>query len=365
MNADRLIQLHNLRVVFDIGGHQRTVIDDIDYVLHRGEILGIVGESGSGKTQSAFSILGIENGKPGIVGGDISITLDHSGEAYSIGELVDSVVSKSKTGTQLLYRKNEHKWKKNIRKFHREIRGKRIFLMFQDPRSYLNPFWTIEKHFQRVVPPEIQARENIDHIIETSLRKFGLSDYRRVASCYPHELSGGMNQRVMIALGYACKPDVIIADEITTGLDVVNQKMVVSHLKRLMNMSDENSGRRLPGIIVISHDLGFISKLADTIFVMYAGQGVEFGDADIILNPKVKRKHPYSRELVEIYLHSHRKGYIEGDPPKLDNPPSGCRFHERCHVFKSNGKLGCDTNPPEDFGDLTEKKHQIRCRLYE
>lgn len=359
-----LVKLTNLRVVYNMGRHQRTVIDDIDYVLHRGEILGVVGESGSGKTQSAFALLGIENGSPGIVSGEISILFQNPKDKINLGELIRSVVQDKGVKNKRRYKKNEYIWHRKIKKLYKDIRGKRIFLMFQDPRSYLNPFWTIEKHFRQVVPKEIQVRDGIQKIIHLALTKFGLYDVEKIAANYPHELSGGMNQRVMIALGYACQPDIIIADEITTGLDVINQKAVVEHLKQLM-ISSENHRHNPPGIILISHDLGFISKLADTIFVMYAGQGVEFGNAQTILNLDVKRKHPYTRELVNIYRGKHRLGYIIGDPPKLDNPPSGCRFHERCPDFKDNNDLECNISPPMDFGNLLENNHQIRCKLYE
>jgi len=358
-----LVTLNNLRVVYNIGKHQRTVIDDIDYILHHGEILGVVGESGSGKTQSAFSILGIENSSPGIVFGEVKICFHDQSNGINLGDLIHSTTQHVKTENGVWYKKNEFQWKKTIKKIYKNVRGKRIFLMFQDPRSYLNPFWTIDKHFQQVVPKEIQKATPIKTIMQSSLTKFGLNDVAQIATCYPHELSGGMNQRVMIALGYACRPDVIIADEITTGLDVVNQKAVVNHLKQLMKTSKENGAANPPGIILISHDLGFVSKLADTIFVMYAGQGMEYGDAKIILDPRAQKKHPYTKELVEIYLH--KSEYIRGDPPKLDNPPSGCRFHERCTVFENNRHLGCDITPPRDFTRMKRGKHQIRCKLFE
>jgi len=120
-----------------------------------------------------------------------------------------------------------------------------------------------------------------------------------------------------------------------------------------------------PGVILISHDLGFISKLADRIFVMYAGQGFELGDAATILDLNENYKHPYTRELIEIYHKVHKKGYIDGDPPTLNQPPTGCRFHTRCSVFKNHPHLQCDTVPPRDFLDLHETNHQIRCRKFE
>lgn len=365
MKKEALIEVQNLRVVFNVGKYQRTIIDDIDYTLQRGEVLGIVGESGSGKTQSAFALLGLGRDLPGIVDGEVSISFGNSHSPHTLAPLIQSTVRKKKYDESIIYYKNDYLWNRSIKKLYRSIRGRRIFLMFQDPTSYLNPFWTVGKHFRQVVPRSIQAEDDIEIIIRNALTLFGLFDYERIMQSYPHELSGGMNQRVMIALGYACRPDIIIADEITTGLDVVNQRSVITHLRRMMEGSENNQGTILPGIILISHDLGFVSKLADKIFVMYAGQGVEFGSAEIILDPEVKNKHPYTRQLLEIYSQTHSLGYIEGDPPKLDNPPEGCRFHERCYAFKNNLSLACNSSPPSDFGDLSKDDHHIRCKLYE
>lgn len=363
-NNDPLLNVSNLKVVFGSGSDQKTVIDDIDYLLDRGKVLGIVGESGSGKTQSTFALLGIELGRPGIVEGNIDLNFDDHTSNY-LSTIINREVTKKNINGTTSYIKNYGSWKKSISQFYHDIRGKRIFLMFQDPKSYLNPFWTIKKLFSIVVPRELRNHYGLDSILKESLMKFGLINHDEIGQKYPHQLSGGQIQRVMIALGYACRPDIIIADEITTGLDVVNQRSVVHHLKILIENGDDHHNKKLPGIILISHDLGFISKLANYILVMYAGQGLEFGSAENILNPDYTPKHPYTGELLKIFLGTHKKGYIDGDPPDISAPPMGCRFHERCEIFANHMEYQCDQNSPNDFHDLTRSSHQIRCRKYE
>jgi len=357
-----LLNVSNLKVVYGKDGNQVTVIDDIDYQLHRGKVLGIVGESGSGKTQSSFSLLGIESGRPGIVEGNIDFNFNRHSTSY-LNKIINREIVKKNISGATQYIKNFRNWEKSISKFYRNIRGKRIFLMFQDPKSYLNPFWNIKKLFTTVIPQEIIDINGFDTIFQKSLLKFGLDNYREIEQKYPHQLSGGQIQRVMIALGYACSPDIIIADEITTGLDVVNQRIVVDNLKKLLDNVSNNHNKKLPGIILISHDIGFISKLANHILVMYAGQGLEYGTADKLLDPNYKPKHPYTSKLLNIYLGGQE--YIEGDPPNISAPPVGCRFHERCDIFNKNQKLQCDQFFPKDFKDMNYYSHQIRCRLYE
>lgn len=360
MCGEPLLQVTNLRVVFNLQhGAQKRIIDDVDFVLNKGEILGIVGESGSGKTQTVLALLGIHIQNPGVVKGKIKFQNSDSEFEDLSSSHIDKYVRYSKEKTTETYFKNEKKWKKSIDRQYglHEIRGNRIFIMFQDPKSYLNPFWTIRKHFQKIVP--IRSPNGLSHeeVMIEALKKFNLP-IDQVPASYPHQLSGGMNQRVMIALGYACKPDIIIADEITTGLDIVNQVAVVKHLNHIQQECNLS-------IILISHDLGFISKLSDKILVMYNGQGMEFGPADIILDPKQSKKHPYTRELMEIFNESHEQGYISGEPPRRDEIINGCRFHKRCHEYLNNHDLNCADNAPEDFTDLIQEPHQVRCVLFQ
>lgn len=362
MQNDILLNVENLKIVYELGeNRQKLIVDDVDFLLRKGEILGIVGESGSGKTQTVYALLGIHVRNPGVVEGNVKLAdQSNSGFIQLVADPVRNTVRTRKRGERLFYSKNTKRWRREINRFYekKEIRGKRIFIMFQDPKSYLNPFWTIRQHFQRIVPESICKESSSESVMLDALRRFKLPE-NQVPHKYPHELSGGMNQRVMIALGYACRPDIIIADEITTGLDIINQVAVVKQLKELQE-------ERQLSIILISHDIGFIAKLANSIFVMYNGQGMEFGHRDDILNMDIQQKHPYTRELLDIFYGNHEKGYIVGEPPGRDEIIDGCRFHTRCSQFlKTPEKLLCNKIPADDFGDLSTELHQIRCKLFQ
>jgi len=345
MNKNILIEIQNLKIVFEIeGGKQVCVVEDVDLCLKEGEILGIVGESGSGKTQSALAILGIELQEPGIVNGILKITVGNERcEFYT--ELVDKYVRKLPNGR---YKKNNRKWRREIKNEYSlyKIRGKKIFLMFQDPRSYLNPFWTIRKHFECLAPdsPLIE--------INDCLLKFNL-DPSEVLDAYPCSLSGGQCQRVMITLGYILKPEVIIADEITTGLDLINQVAVVRSLNELKE-------KQKLSIILISHDIGFVGQLADKILIMYDGQGAEFGPAKNILDIAYDIKHPYTSELLKIFKDKHNLGYID-HPPRKNEIITGCRFHRRCALRET----ACEYEAPRDFGLMINEDHQLRCKKFQ
>lgn len=363
MDKETILEVENLQVVFNVeNGGQKRILDDVDLLLKKGNTLGIVGESGSGKTQTVFSVLGIHVQEPGMVKGAVKL-LDKENSNNTVNltqKLIKNTVTTSKNKNSVFYHKNIKRWNKGINKVYilHQIRGKKIFIMFQDPKSYLNPFWTVKKHFSKIVKPLLKKGENFEKVMSDALNKFKLP-LGEIIYKYPHELSGGMNQRVMIALGYACKPDIIIADEITTGLDIVNQVAVIKHLKDIQKECQLS-------IILISHDIGFISKLADDILVMYNGQGMEFGPSEVIFNLSEEKKHPYTKELLEIFYETHDKGYISGEPPKREEIISGCRFHKRCPVFQNApDKYKCDEIPPKDFTDLKKKPHQVRCKIYE
>ncbi|MCK5682884.1 ABC transporter ATP-binding protein [bacterium] len=350
MNNNLLIQIENLRISFFDKNILKTVVDDVDFNLQRGEILGIVGESGSGKTQTALSLLGIQSGWPGIIGG----SMKYFDKDNNCKEMLVPILDGSLNKTGKIIVKDKRKWRNQSKIMYQNIRGKKVFMMFQDPKSYLNPYWNVKKHFKRIL--NLDGMKMEDKFIYECLERFGLE--KNIAEEYPHSLSGGESQRVMIALGYACKPEVIIADEITTGLDLVNQLRVVKHLKDLKKEMDLS-------IILISHDLGFVSKLADKILVMYAGQGMEYGPIEKVLNEKENFKHPYTKTLIQIYSDKSTVKFIKGPPPdRYLSDKSGCRFHARCSIFKEK-KLDCDKNNPADFNEIKSDSHYIRCKLYE
>jgi oligopeptide transport system ATP-binding protein len=345
MNAIKKLSVNDLSIVFWDKGVEKTVVNDIDFSVSQGEVLGIVGESGSGKTQAALAVLGIQSAWPGIVKGSVKYPDNES-------ELLETPISKS-VSNGARWHKDRGRWNRSIQDMYHEIRGKKIFMMFQDPKSYLNPFWNVRHHFERLL---VKADRNCDYQrIIGYLHRFGLSE--SIIDKYPHELSGGMNQRLMIALGAACEPEILIADEITTGLDLVNQLLVVKHIREV-----KAEGKQ--AIIMISHDLGFISKLADKILVVYAGQGMEYGPADTVLDDLCERHHPYTKLLLEIYRKNDKIAFLDGPPPdRYLGMKSGCRFYTRCPVYNERPDLNCNNISPKDYDSSQGDYHYIRCLL--
>jgi len=231
--------------------------------------------------------------------------------------------------------------------FNKSIRWKKIAMVFQGAMNTLDPVYKIGDQMREIMQIH-QFKGNIEDAILESLEQVGLD--RDIAKLYPHELSGGMKQRVVIAMALLLKPDIVIADEPTTALDVLVQAQIINVLKRLKK---ENGMT----IILITHDLGIISEIADKIAVMYAGQIVEIGKAsEIYENPK----HPYTQALISAIptLNDNKKQieFIKGNPPDLTRPPSGCRFYERCpHAMGI-----CKEDPPE----VVTETGFTRCWLY-
>ena len=262
--------------------------------MKAGEVLGIVGESGSGKSVTAYSIMGLtaDNGK--LVGGTIEF--------------------------------NGHKIHEMDEKELREIRGKEVSIIFQDPMTSLNPVYTIGNQIEEVLKLHIglKGQEAHDRAVEM-LSLVGINEPEKRVKQYPHELSGGMRQRVMIAIALACQPKLLIADEPTTALDVTIQAQILDlmqDLKKKLGM----------GIILITHDLGVVASMCDHIAVMYAGEIVEYGTADDIF---YRSAHEYTKGLLRSIPKLHEEEDeklvpIEGQPVDLLNPPEGCAFASRC-----------------------------------
>ncbi len=267
-------------------------VDGVSFTLEKGEVLGLAGESGCGKSTLGYSLIRLVPPPGKIVGGDIEL---------------DGVNLTSMNETA----------------FRREIRWKRISMIFQGAMNALNPVYSIG--YQMMEPfkyhtdlPEDEAKERIAKHLEL----VGLDP--EITSRYPHELSGGMKQRVMIAMALLLEPDLVIADEPTTALDVIVQAQIINLLKKLK----KELGLSL---IFITHDLSILAEISDKIAVMYAGKIVELGDSGRIYeNPR----HPYTQKLLAAIPRVHEKleklEFIPGAPPNLANPPPGCRFHPRC-----------------------------------
>jgi len=304
-----LLSIRDLVVEFSTEDGVVQAVDGISYDLYPGETLGIVGESGSGKSVSTMSLLGLIPQPPGKV---------VRGEALF-------------KGTDLL---------KISKKELRHIRGNEIALIFQDPMTSLNPVLKIGAQIDEAIRTH-HPDEKDDRIKERSielLRTVGVPNPDRRYEQYPHEFSGGMRQRAMIAMSIANSPSVLIADEPTTALDVTIQAQILQVLKKAQ---DETQA----ATILITHDLGLIAELADRVVVMYAGKVVELGDVHTIFESP---RHPYTVGLMEslpkLNADDDWLRPIPGQPPSLISRPPGCPFHPRC--FLSQGRLRCREEEP-------------------
>jgi peptide/nickel transport system ATP-binding protein len=317
MTTTLLLRIVSLKTYFFTQQGVMRVLDGLNLEVSDRGILGLVGESGSGKSVTAYSILRLVK-KPGrIVGGQI------------LFEDID-LLSLKETEMQ-------------------GVRGKKIAMIFQNPRSSLNPLVPVGRQLMNV----LKVREGLDHNAAHSkafelFRDVGLSDLDRLTSAYPHELSGGMCQRVMIALALGSSPRLLIADEPTTGLDVTIQQQMITLLKHLTE-------KRGMSQIVISHDLGLVAEICDTVAVMYAGHIVERAPIlKIFDNPQ----HPYTIGLLACRPKIGLTGALRSIPgaiPSLMIRPSGCPFHPRCDRARDI----CRREPPPT--DLVGEDHTVAC----
>jgi oligopeptide transport system ATP-binding protein len=316
-----LLEVKDLNVGFDTPEGEVHAVNSLNFSIHPGDALAIVGESGSGKTQTVMAVMGLlaENG-------------------HARGQAIFKGNDLLQMGAAEL---NEH-------------RGREIAMIFQDPMTSLNPYLRIDKQMIEVVMHhqglnKTQARM---HAVEM-LRAVRIPDPERRILQYPHEFSGGMRQRVMVAMGLLCAPDLLIADEPTTALDVTVQEQI----SNLMGALRENSNT---AIILITHDLGVVAGLCDRVLVMYAGEAVECGSVEqIYYDPK----HPYTRGLLESVprldqAEDQDLNSIPGNPPNLLSLPAGCKFRDRCPEAHD----ACREKPPMR---LDKDRHAWRCFLGE
>ena len=290
-----LLEVKNLRTFFKTRNGIVKAVNDVSYSIYPGRTLGIVGESGSGKSVSAMSVLRLLDANGYIAGG--TVTFDGQDLA--------------KVSTQKMC----------------HIRGNRISVIFQEPMTSLNPVFTIKRQLSEpfMIHQNMSKKEAAAKCIEM-LRAVQIPNPEAVARQYPHQLSGGMRQRVMIAMALACKPDILIADEPTTALDVTIQAQIL----RLMNELQKENGT---AIMFITHDLGVINEMADDVVVMYCGQVVEQAPARTIFTD-CKQSHPYTEGLMFSIprLNDNRKKLdpIPGTVPHPLDLPKGCKFAPRC-----------------------------------
>ena len=337
MNNDMLLEIKDLKISFPLDEGFIRAVEGVNLTVRRGEVLGVVGESGCGKTVTAQSILRIIPSPGRIDSGQI---LFHPpGASASNGHGMVDIAKMNPTGREI-----------------REIRGKDIAMIFQEPMSSFSPVHTIGSQImeaillhQPVIPA--QARQQTIEL----LRLVGISGAEQRVDNYPHQFSGGMRQRAMIAMALSCNPSLLIADEPTTALDVTIQAQILDLMRDLQK-------RIGMAVMFITHNLGVIAQIADTVAIMYLGQVVEYGPVrEILRNPK----HPYTVDLLRAVPRlgktaGQRLVAIEGSIPSPFQRPSGCPFHPRC----SRAIQGrCEVHMPA----LTQldDQHSVRCLLYE
>ena len=293
--SELLLDIKNERLSFFTPAGEVKALNDVSFSMKQGEVLGIVGESGSGKSVTAYSLMGLTAHPGKLIGGQLHF--------------------------------NGHEVEKMTEKEFRKMRGKEVSIIFQDPMTSLNPVYTIGNQIEEMVRLHTDKDKNAAHARAKELLELvGINEPERRLKQYPHELSGGMRQRVMIAIALACEPKLLIADEPTTALDVTIQAQILElmmELREKLGMS----------IIMITHDLGVVASMCEKIAVMYAGRIVEYGTTDeIFYNPK----HEYTKGLINSIPKLNQKEKerlvpIEGTPIDLLNPPAGCPFAPRCN----------------------------------
>ena len=321
-DVEKVLQVDDLRTEFHTLGGVVRAVNGVSFHLNRGEVLGVVGESGRGKSVSMMSLLQLIPNPPGRIVDGTALLGDRDLLAMSQSEI-------------------------------REVRSVEVGMIFQDPMTSLNPVLTIGTQIAEplVEHKDMSWGEALDRSVEL-LDKVGIPDAAERINDYPHQFSGGMRQRVMIAIALACSPPILIADEPTTALDVTIQAQILELLNDLRNSEGM-------GMILITHDLGVIARLADRVAVMYAGQIVETGSAqDVYANPS----HPYTQGLLESlprhdqeHSSTERLTSIDGQPPNMLDPIDGCPFAARCkYVFDR-----CKTENPNLI--VLEGQHSSAC----
>ena len=318
--ARKLLSVRNLKTSFFTHVGEVKAVRGISFDVNEGEVLGIVGESGSGKSVTSLSIMGLLQYPGRVVDGEILLN----------GEDI------------LTYSKNQM----------RRVRGKEIAMIFQDPMTSLNPVYTIGNQIMEMIleHEKMSRREARARAIEM-LKLVGIPAAEKRIDSYPHEFSGGMRQRVMIALALSCNPKLLIADEPTTALDVTIQAQILNLIKKLNRQFGMTT-------MLITHDLGVVATVCDKVAVMYGGLIMEYGTADeIFYHPR----HPYTMGLLGSIPHvdggeKRRLIPIDGTPPDLINPPKGCPFSTRCKYCMNV----CTREQPPYYA---EDKHRTMCWL--
>lgn len=324
-NGKPLLEVKELQTHFFTDDGVVKAVDGVDFHVNRGEVLGLVGESGCGKSVTSFSILRLVDAPGKIIGGQIFF------DGQNLLDLEDAEMV--------------------------AVRGKNISMIFQQPQSSLNPVFNIGDQIVEVfqIHEDVDKEKAWEQAVEL-LRIVGIADPEEKSRAYPHELSGGQAQRVMIAMALALNPQLLIADEPTTALDVTIQAQILDLIRDLRNQMGT-------AVILITHDLGLIAEMADRVAVMYAGHIVEETTVNTLF---AKPLHPYTQGLINsvpvLGAVKERLDTIPGSVPNLIDLPSGCRFADRCKARRDHELDICTVTDPE-LVQVT-KEHSVRCWLY-
>lgn len=318
--AEKLLEVKNLNVIYETDYATIYAVNGIDLTVYKGETLGLVGETGAGKTTTALSIMRLLPEKIGLI---------KEGHIEFDGK---NITEATEEDMQLL-------------------RGESVSMIFQDPMTSLNPILNIEDQIAEVLMLHKDlSRGEIAKRVDEILELVGIPPERKKE--YPHQFSGGMKQRVVIAIALACEPKLLLADEPTTALDVTIQAQILEKMKELRE-------RFNTAMILITHDLGVVAQVCDRVAIMYAGEIVEIGTVVDIF--EAQRHHPYTTGLFgsipNMNKIERRLTPIEGLMPDPSNLPDGCKFHTRCHL----GMEICKVKNPNSF---TNGTHTIKCHLY-
>lgn len=315
-----LLEIKDLKVIYSSDRQTVHAINNISLTMNKGETLGLVGETGAGKTTLALTLL----------------------------RLLPKLNGKILRGEVIFQGKDIIKAKEADMRL---IRGSQISMIFQDPMSSLNPVLTVGEQIAEAIRLHLDLAPNqVEQRVEEMLKLVGIMEERK--NDYPHQFSGGMKQRVVIAIALACEPDLLLADEPTTALDVTIQAQI-------LDMMQELKEKISTSILLITHDLGVVAEFCDKVAIMYAGEIVEYGTAKDIYEST--KRHPYTQGLFgsipDIYSDAERLNPIEGLMPDPTNLPTGCKFHPRCPKCMEI----CKTDQPPI---VSEGSHQIQCHFY-
>ena len=321
------LQVEDLRVHFETDDGVVKSVDGLSFAVEKGKTLGIVGESGSGKSVTSMAIMGLHTSKNARISG--SITVD--GQEL-VGAPIDVV---------------------------RRLRGQKMAMIFQDPLSAMHPYYTVGNQIIEAyrIHNDVSKKAARAHAIDM-LDRVGIPSPKERVDAYPHQFSGGMRQRAMIAMALSCDPSLLIADEPTTALDVTVQAQILDLIRDLQQEFQS-------AVVIITHDLGVVAELADDIVVRYAGRKAEHGSAEQLFH---QPQHPYTWGLLGSMPRFDRPPTerllpIKGTPPSLINVPSGCPFNPRCDYSSRVPGERCTTDRPEALETTPGSGHRVACHL--